>query len=49
MTDRPAIDEPLPMTLARALVLRRHGIGIYSKIGYLEEIEQGQLRYITIR
>ncbi|MDA8747118.1 LysR family transcriptional regulator [Litoreibacter sp.] len=36
------------LPLARALVLKNHGIGIYSKIGFLDEIEQGQLRYITI-
>ncbi|NNE79394.1 MAG: LysR family transcriptional regulator [Silicimonas sp.] len=36
------------LPLARSVVLRNHGIGIYSKIGFLEEIEQGKLRYITI-
>jgi DNA-binding transcriptional LysR family regulator len=36
------------LPLARALVLKNHGIGIYTKIGFLDEIEQGQLRYITI-
>lgn len=36
------------LPLARSLVLSNHGIGIYSKIGFLDEIEQGQLRYITI-
>lgn len=36
------------LPLARSLVLSDHGIGIYSKIGFLDEIEQGQLRYITI-
>ncbi len=47
-TDLPLqlITNSLP--LARSLVLRNHGIGIYSKIGFLEEIEQGLLRYITI-
>jgi len=44
---------PLQLTtnslpLARALMLRNHGIGVYSKIGFLQEIEQGLLRYITI-
>jgi len=43
---RQLITNSLP--LARALILRKHGIGIYSKIGFLEEIEQGLLRYITI-
>ena len=36
------------LPLARNLVLRNHGVGLYSKIGFLEEIEQGLLRYITI-
>ncbi|MBT8154996.1 LysR family transcriptional regulator [Epibacterium ulvae] len=36
------------LPLARSLVLKNHGIGIYSKIGFLDEIEQGLLRYITI-
>ena len=36
------------LPLARSLVLKNHGIGIYSKVGFLDEIGQGQLRYITI-
>jgi len=36
------------LPLARALVLKKSGIGIYSKIGFLDEIEQGLLRYIPI-
>ena len=36
------------LPLARSLILRNHGIGIYSKIGFLEEIDAGLLRYITI-
>ena len=36
------------LPLARNLVLNNQGIGLYSKIGFLEEIEQGLLRYITI-
>ncbi|WP_299724113.1 LysR family transcriptional regulator [uncultured Tateyamaria sp.] len=36
------------LPLARSLILSNHGIGIYSKIGFLEEIERGELRYITV-
>jgi DNA-binding transcriptional LysR family regulator len=36
------------LPLARSLILRNHGIGIYTKIGFLDEIEQGLLRYITV-
>ena len=36
------------LPLARNLVLNNQGVGLYSKIGFLEEIEQGLLRYITI-
>lgn len=36
------------LPLARSLVLNNQGIGIYSKIGFLEDIEQGLLRYIGI-
>jgi DNA-binding transcriptional LysR family regulator len=44
---------PLQLTtnslpLARSLVLSNHGVGLYSKIGFLDEIEQGLLRYVTI-
>lgn len=36
------------LPLARSLILKNRGIGIYSKLGFLDEIEQGKLRYITI-
>jgi DNA-binding transcriptional LysR family regulator len=36
------------LPLARNLLLRNHGVGLYSKIGFLEDIQQGLLRYITI-
>jgi len=36
------------LPLARSLVLSNHGIGIYSKIGFLDEIDAGLLRYITV-
>jgi DNA-binding transcriptional LysR family regulator len=36
------------LPLARSLILKNRGVGIYSKLGFLEEIEQGKLRYITI-
>ena len=43
---RQLVTNSLP--LARSLVLQNHGIGIYSKIGFLDEIEHGALRYIKI-
>jgi len=36
------------LPLARNLVLNNQGIGLYSKIGFLKEVEQGLLQYITI-
>ena len=36
------------LPLARALIMRKHGIGFYSKIGFIEDIDQGRLRYITV-
>jgi DNA-binding transcriptional LysR family regulator len=36
------------LPLARNLVLNNQGVGLYSKIGFLEEVEQGLLQYITI-
>lgn len=43
---RQLVTNSLP--LARSLILRNHGIGIYSKIGFLDEIETGTLRYIKV-
>lgn len=34
--------------LARSLILHGHGIGLYSKIGFLDEIEDGQLRFVSV-
>ena len=36
------------LPLARNLVLNNQGVGLYSKIGFLKEVEQGLLQYITI-
>ena len=36
------------LPLARNLMLNNQGVGLYSKIGFLEEVEQGLLQYITI-
>lgn len=36
-------------TFAREMILRNHGIGTYTKIGYLREIERGDLVYIPIQ
>lgn len=37
----------LPM--AKSLIHRTHGIGIYTKLGFLRDIEAGELQYIGIR
>ena len=37
------------LPLARALLLRSHDIGIYTKIGYLQDIEEDRLHYIPIQ
>jgi len=37
------------LPLAHALIRRTHGIGIYTKIGFLEEIEDGRLHYIPVQ
>ena len=37
------------LPLARALIQRTKGVGIYTKIGFLEEIERGALCYIPLR
>ncbi len=36
------------LPLARALILRKRGLGLYTKIGYINEIEQRRLRYIPV-
>tara|TARA_B110000090_G_C13374316_1_gene443314 strand:+ start:1152 stop:2108 length:957 start_codon:yes stop_codon:yes gene_type:complete len=36
------------LPLARSMISRGHGIGLYSKIGFLDQIEAGKLRYISI-
>lgn len=37
------------LPLARAMIERTHGVGIYTKIGFLDEIESGRLAYVPIR
>ncbi len=37
------------LPLARTMIERTHGIGIYTKIGFLDEIEDGSLAYVPIR
>ena len=37
----------LPM--AKSLIGRTHGVGVYTKLGFLKEIEAGDLRYIGLR
>lgn len=36
------------LPLAKAMVLKGRGIGVYSKIGFIDEIEDGRLRYVAI-
>ncbi len=36
------------LPLAKAMILNGHGIGVYSKIGFIDEIEDGRLRYVAI-
>jgi DNA-binding transcriptional LysR family regulator len=36
------------LPLAKSMILSGHGVGIYSKIGFLEEIEDGRLRYVGL-
>ena len=31
------------------MIMNGRGIGLYSKIGFLEEIEAGKLRYISLK
>lgn len=37
------------LPLARSLIRRNHCVGIYTKIGFLEEIEDGRLQYVPIQ
>ncbi|WP_299471958.1 LysR family transcriptional regulator [uncultured Roseibium sp.] len=37
------------LPLARSMILKGHGIGLYSKIGFLSEIEAGELRYLPLK
>ncbi|WP_029061217.1 LysR family transcriptional regulator [Labrenzia sp. DG1229] len=37
------------LPLARSMILSGHGVGLYSKIGFLNEIEAGKLRYISLK
>ncbi len=37
------------LPLAKSLIRKTHGIGIYTKLGFLQEIEAGELHYIGIR
>lgn len=36
------------LPLAKAFILKGSGIGIYSKIGFIDEIEDGRLRYVAL-
>lgn len=36
------------LPLAKSMILKGHGIGVYSKIGFVEEIEEGRLRYVAL-
>lgn len=36
------------LPLAKAFILKGSGIGIYSKIGFIDEIEDGRLRYVVL-
>ncbi|RMA42242.1 LysR family transcriptional regulator [Rhodophyticola porphyridii] len=36
------------LPLAKAMILKGGGVGIYSKIGFVDEIEDGRLRYVGI-
>jgi DNA-binding transcriptional LysR family regulator len=37
------------LPLAKSMILSGHGVGLYSKIGFLNEIEAGKLRYISLK
>ncbi len=36
------------LPLAKAMILNGRGVGVYSKIGFVDEIEVGQLRYVAL-
>lgn len=36
------------LPLAKAMILNGRGVGVYSKIGFVDEIEAGQLRYVAL-
>lgn len=36
------------LPLAKAMILEGRGIGVYSKIGFIDKIEDGRLRYVAI-
>jgi DNA-binding transcriptional LysR family regulator len=36
------------LPLAKAMIRNGRGIGVYSKIGFVDEIEDGQLRYVAL-
>ncbi len=36
------------LPLAKAMILKGRGIGVYSKIGFVDEIEDGRLRYVAL-
>lgn len=36
------------LPFARSMILRGHGIGLYSKIGFLDEIHAERLRYVPV-
>lgn len=36
------------LNLAKAMIAENHGIGIYTRIGFLEEIARGEMRFVQI-
>jgi len=36
------------LPLAKSMLLGGHGVGVYSKIGFIDEIEDGRLRYVAL-
>lgn len=45
----PTQAETNSLAFARSMILRNHGIGIYTKIGFLDEIKDDKLIYLPIR
>lgn len=36
------------LPLAKAMILKGRGVGVYSKIGFIDEIEDGRLHYVAL-